>query len=122
MNLVLMGPPGAGKGTQAERLAEHFQMVQLSTGDLLREAVKAQTPLGRQAEAVMAAGKLVSDAVVTQLLRENLERRLAAGAASFLFDGYPRNAAQADLLDALLVLLRIRRVRQVRPASLVSAS
>ena len=114
MNLVLMGPPGAGKGTQAERLAEHFQMVQLSTGDLLREAVKAQTPLGRQAEAVMAAGKLVSDAVVTQLLRENLERRLAAGAASFLFDGYPRNAAQADLLDALLVSLRMKLDRVAR--------
>jgi len=114
MNLVLMGPPGAGKGTQAVRLVERFQMTQLSTGDLLRAAIKAQSPLGRQVEAVIAAGQLVADDLVTQLLRETLEQRLAQGAASFLFDGYPRNAAQADRLDQLLDSLDIRLDRAAR--------
>ncbi len=107
MNLVLLGPPGAGKGTQAVRLVQKFGMLQLSTGDLLRAAVKAQTPLGKQVATVMAEGRLVSDDLVTSLLRENLTAHLAAGRNSFLFDGYPRNLTQAQLLDELLVSLNI---------------
>jgi len=107
MNVVLLGPPGAGKGTQAVRMVEQFNMIQLSTGDLLRAAVKAQTPLGQQVASVMAAGQLVSDDLVTALLRENLENHLAAGHGSFLFDGYPRNLNQAKSLDQLLDSLKI---------------
>ena len=100
MNIILLGPPGAGKGTQASRLVEQRAMVQLSTGDLLRAAVKAGTPVGLQAKAVMEAGELVSDEIVTQLIDENL-----AGLTpeqGVIFDGYPRTLAQAESLDALL--------------------
>jgi adenylate kinase len=100
MNIILLGPPGAGKGTQASRLVEERGMVQLSTGDMLRAAVKAGTPVGEQAKAVMEAGELVSDAIVTQLIDENL-----AGLApeqGVIFDGYPRTLAQAEALDSLL--------------------
>lgn len=114
MNVVLMGPPGAGKGTQAVRMVERYGMLQLSTGDLLRAAVKARTPLGLEVESIMASGKLVSDGHVTRLLRETLEASLAKGAASFLFDGYPRNPAQADLLDDLLSSLKIHLDKAVR--------
>jgi adenylate kinase len=108
VNIVLMGPPGAGKGTQATRLVEKFGMTQISTGDLLRAAVKAKTPLGLEVASVMAEGKLVSDDQVTRLLRENLEALLAQGKDSFLFDGYPRNEAQAPLLDELLDSLDVK--------------
>ncbi len=114
MNLVLMGPPGAGKGTQAALLVERYGVLQLSTGDLLRAAVKAQTALGKEVEAVMAAGKLVSDDQVTRLLRENLEARLAEGKSAFLFDGYPRNEAQAKSLDSLLDSLKLKLDKAVR--------
>ncbi|MCX7012698.1 MAG: nucleoside monophosphate kinase [Candidatus Sumerlaeota bacterium] len=87
MNLTLIGPPGAGKGTLSTRLVERLGMMQLSTGDLLRKAVKDQTPLGKQVASVMAAGQLVADDIVTRLLRANLERALGAGTTSFLFDG-----------------------------------
>ena len=100
MNIILLGPPGAGKGTQATRLVEQRAMVQLSTGDMLRAAVKAGTPVGQQAKAVMEAGALVSDAIVTQLIDENLA---ALGEdQGVIFDGYPRTLAQAEALDALL--------------------
>ena len=100
MNIILLGPPGAGKGTQASRLVEECKMVQLSTGDMLRAAVKAGTPVGQQAKAVMEAGELVSDAIVTQLIDENLA---ALGEQQgVIFDGYPRTLAQAEALDALL--------------------
>nr|WP_276589395.1 adenylate kinase [Sphingomonas sp. GM_Shp_2] len=96
----MLGPPGAGKGTQAQRLVAERGMVQLSTGDMLRAAVKAGTPVGLQAKAVMDAGELVSDAIVSALIGERLDEADATGGA--IFDGYPRTAAQAEALDLLL--------------------
>ena len=100
MNIILLGPPGAGKGTQSSGLVERHGMKQLSTGDMLRAAVKAQTPVGIEAKAVMDRGELVSDDIVSALIDENLAGMDAAQGA--IFDGYPRTAAQADQLDALL--------------------
>ncbi|WP_033074339.1 adenylate kinase [Sphingopyxis sp. MWB1] len=100
LNIILLGPPGAGKGTQAARLEEEHGMVQLSTGDMLRAAVKEGTPLGQQAKAVMDAGELVSDEIVSGLIGERLDA--LGGDVSVIFDGYPRTAAQADALDAIL--------------------
>ena len=100
MNLILLGPPGAGKGTQAQRLVERHGMVQLSTGDMLRETRKADTPLGRQVASVMDSGGLVSDEIVSAMIDEKLGA-LDAG-TGVIFDGYPRTAAQAHSLDAIL--------------------
>ena len=99
MDIILLGPPGAGKGTQSQRLVENRGMVQLSTGDILRAAVKAGSPVGLQAKAVMDAGELVSDAIVSALVGENLDASVGRGA---IFDGYPRTRAQAEALDLLL--------------------
>ncbi len=100
MNIILLGPPGAGKGTQAARLVEHHGMVQLSTGDMLRAAVKAQTPVGVEAQAVMQRGELVSDEIVSALIDGELTAMGPDTGA--IFDGYPRTEAQAVSLDALL--------------------
>ncbi len=99
LNIILLGPPGAGKGTQAARLKVERGMVQLSTGDMLREAVAAGTPVGLQAKAVMEAGELVSDAIVSALIGERLD---AAGDCGAIFDGFPRTRPQAEALDLLL--------------------
>ena len=100
MNIILLGPPGAGKGTQAQRLVERHGMRQLSTGDMLRAAVKAGTPVGLQAKAVMERGELVSDEIVSALIGEELDS-MGAGVGA-IFDGYPRTAAQAASLDTIL--------------------
>ena len=100
MNIILLGPPGAGKGTQASRLVETRGMAQLSTGDMLRAAVKAQTPVGLQAKAVMEAGGLVSDEIVSGIIGEALDSLPAS--TGVIFDGYPRTQAQAHSLDELL--------------------
>ena len=99
MNIILLGPPGAGKGTQAARLQSERGMVQLSTGDMLRGAVAAGTPVGLKAKEVMERGELVSDAIVSALIGEHLDASEGRGA---IFDGYPRTQAQAEALDLLL--------------------
>jgi adenylate kinase len=100
VNIILLGPPGAGKGTQSLRLVERHGMRQLSTGDMLRAAVKAGTPVGLQAKAVMERGELVSDEIVSALIGEELDSMGQDSGA--IFDGYPRTAAQAASLDAIL--------------------
>lgn len=99
MNIILLGPPGAGKGTQAQHLVETRNMVQLSTGDMLREAKTSGTEMGKRVAEVMDKGELVTDEIVIGLIREKLETVEASG---FIFDGFPRTMAQADALAQLL--------------------
>jgi adenylate kinase len=103
MRIVLLGAPGSGKGTQAQKLVARYGVPQISTGDLLREAVAAGSALGRQAKAAMDAGELVSDDIVLGIIRERLDREDAT--AGFVLDGFPRNEAQAEALDAMLEAL-----------------
>ncbi|MDP5220143.1 MULTISPECIES: adenylate kinase [Ruegeria] len=102
MNIILLGPPGAGKGTQAQHLVETRGMVQLSTGDMLRAARTSGTEMGKKVAEIMDAGKLVTDEIVIGLIEEQLTTQKGAG---FIFDGFPRTLAQADALAALLTKL-----------------
>jgi adenylate kinase len=103
--IVLLGPPGAGKGTQAKELAKHLGVPHLSTGDLLREAARAKTSLGEEADVYMRAGRLVPDELVLRILKERLGRPDAA--TGFILDGYPRNVAQATELDRITPIDRV---------------
>jgi len=100
VNLIFIGPPGSGKGTQAVRIADRYGIPHISTGDILRAAVKAGTPLGRQVEATLAGGGLVGDDLMTDLVRSRLQQRDAQN--GFLLDGFPRTVSQAHTLDELL--------------------
>ncbi|MFA3920419.1 adenylate kinase [Ruegeria hyattellae] len=99
MNIILLGPPGAGKGTQARHLVDTRSMIQLSTGDMLRAARTSGTEMGQKVAAIMDAGKLVTDEIVIGLIEEQLTTQSGSG---FIFDGFPRTLAQADALAALL--------------------
>lgn len=104
--IVLLGAPGAGKGTQAARLIERYGIPHISTGDMLRAAVKAKTPVGQKAKSLMDAGQLVSDEVVIAIAEERLKQSDAV--AGFILDGFPRTLAQAKALDAMLSRLGMR--------------
>ena len=105
MIIILFGPPGAGKGTQAEKLVEKFNLKQLSTGDMLREAINRGSELGRRAKAIMDRGELVSDEIILSMISEKLENSDGSG---FIFDGFPRNLQQATALDEILNKLELR--------------
>ncbi|WP_375559514.1 adenylate kinase [Bernardetia sp. OM2101] len=100
LNLVLFGPPGAGKGTQSQHLVEHYNLIHISTGDLLRAERKAGTPLGKKAEEYMTKGNLVPDEVVIGMIENKLKEN--KGAKGIIFDGFPRTTNQAEALDTLL--------------------
>lgn len=100
MRVILLGPPGAGKGTQGQRLASHLGVPEYATGEILREAVREATPVGREAQGYMDRGELVPDEVMMRLVTELLERPEAAN--GFVLDGFPRTVAQAEALDAYL--------------------
>lgn len=100
VNIILFGPPGSGKGTQAEKLIEKYKLVHISTGDLLRAEIAAKSPLGLEAKSIMDSGRLVPDEVVIGMISKKLDENPTAG--GFIFDGFPRTIAQAEALDKLL--------------------
>ncbi|MCF7860242.1 adenylate kinase [Patescibacteria group bacterium] len=99
-NIIIFGPPGAGKGTQAQKISESYNLIHLSTGALLRKEVSKQTPIGRQVQTVMASGGLVSDNIVDEIIENEIKRN--GQVAGFIFDGYPRTIHQAERLDIFL--------------------
>ncbi len=104
MIIILFGPPGAGKGTQAERLVDRYNLKQLSTGDMLREAITLGNELGKKAKSIMDRGELVSDEIILSMIREKLK---SSGGKGFIFDGFPRNLEQAKALDEILNSLKL---------------
>ena len=104
MIIILFGPPGAGKGTQAERLVDKYNLKQLSTGDMLRDAIVKGSELGIKAKAIMDKGELVSDQIILSMIREKIHKREGKG---FIFDGFPRNLEQAKALDEMLKQLKL---------------
>src|SRR5712692_4494757 len=106
MRLILLGPPGSGKGTQAQRLVQRYGIIQLSTGEMLRAAVAAQTPVGLKAKDIMASGALVPDEIVVGIISDRIEQPDCA--KGFILDGFPRTLPQAAALDALLKQKRLK--------------
>jgi adenylate kinase len=109
MHLILFGAPGVGKGTQAKHISEHYAIPQISTGDILRKAVKEKTPLGLKAAAIMEKGELVSDDIILAIIRERIQEKDCAN--GFILDGFPRTIAQAEGLDQLMSELQLPALR-----------
>ena len=105
MIIILFGPPGAGKGTQAQRLVDKYNLKQLSTGDMLREAITEGSELGKKASSIMDRGELVSDDIILSMIKDKLRK---SGSDGFIFDGFPRNLEQAKALDKILHELKLR--------------